>query len=134
MYLINISNIEYRCVLQNSFIYFISLFCFTGFWKNSTARFSAHWFILQQCHCSAHLLILFNNIDSSFMMVVFYHSEGIDYNTLKIDSSLCPQLFAPVFILLVVEFYASFMQCWFPQTLVILDCELTPVSFPSQEE
>ena len=37
-------------------------------------------------------------------------------------------------VCLIVEFYASFMQCWFPQTLVILDCELTPVSFPSQEE
>lgn len=90
--------------------------------------------ILQQCHCSAHLLILFHNIDSSFMMAVFYHSEDTDYNTFKIYSSLRPQLFAAVFFLLVVEFYASFMQCWFPQALVILDCELTPVSFPSQEE
>ena len=135
MYLINISNIEYRCVLQNFSIYFISLFFFTGFWKNSTAGFSAHWFILQQCHCSAHLLILFHNIDSSFMMAVFsYYSEDIDYNTLKVYSSLRPQLFAPVFVLLVVEFDASFLQCWFPQTLVILDCELIAVSFPSQEE
>lgn len=134
MYLINISNIEYTCVLQNSFIYFISLFCFTEFWKNSTAGFFSSLIILQLCHCSAHLLILFHNIDSSFMMAVFYHSEDIDCNTLKIYSSLCPQLFAAVFILLVVAFYASFMQCWFPQKLVTLDCELTPVSFPCQEE